>query len=240
MKKILISSILIALFLNNCMSVFDKKVKGSGSVITEARSVSSFDKIEIGGIFNVFLSQGDVENVEVEIDDNLQQYVKIYNEGNTLVVDAEKGVNWKRVTKNNVYITLKNINELNVKGVCTVKSRTALKCDNLELDVEGIGNSRLELYCHQLDIKHGGVGSIELNGETVDLIIRKNGVGHLDAKNLKADNVNIKNSGVGSAEIYASKELTIRNSGVGSISYSGDATIKSVHSDGVGKINKSE
>ena len=83
-----------------------------------------------------------------------------------------------------------------------------------------------------------GVGNIELTGETHTLTVKKDGVGKLNAGDLIASIVTIRNSGVGSAYIYASQELSMTNSGVGSIYYSGDAVIKLMKSDGVGKIQK--
>ncbi len=240
MKNILICSALIVLFLTNCISAFDKKVKGSGNVTTEQRPVSAFDKIEVDGVFKVFLTQGNAESVEVEIDDNLQQYVKVYNEGNKLILDIEKGINWSKTTKNNVYITLKNINQLDIEGVCSVETRTMLKGDYLKLEVNGVSNSTLELNCNRLEVNLSGVGNTDLSGETIEFIVKKDGVGSLKARDMKAAKVNIKNSGVGSADVYASQELEMRNSGVGSITYSGDAIIKRSDSDGVGRIRKAD
>ena len=238
MRKVLFCSILVTLFLTGCVSVFENKVRGNGDVTIEQRAVSSFDKINIGGVFKVYLTQGDTEQVEVEIDSNLQQYVNVYHKGNVLYLNIEKGVNWGKTTKNNVYITLKNIDQLSIEGVCAVETHTILNLENLKLDVEGVSNSSLELYCNQLDVEMSGVGNIELAGETHTLTVKKDGVGKLDASDLIAAIVNIRNSGVGSAYIYASQELSMTNSGVGSIYYSGDAVIKLMKSDGVGKIQK--
>lgn len=240
MKNILICSIFAALLLTDCVSASDKKVKGSGTVTTEQRSVSSFDKIEIGGVFKVFLMQSDTESAKVEIDDNLQQYVKVYNKGNTLVLDIEKGINFQKTTQNNVYITLKDINELDIAGVCTIETNTPLTCGDLKLDMNGVTNAKLELYCDKVSADLDGVGNIKLNGETAELVVEKDGVGSFDAENLKAAKVSIRNSGVGSSNVYATKELSMRNSGVGSITYSGDAVIKSIESGGVGKIRKAK
>ncbi len=242
MKNALICSVLITLFLTNCTSIFNKKIKGSGNVTTEERPVTPFDKIDVNGIFKVYLTQGDTEKVEVEIDDNLQQYVNVHNEGSTLVLDIKntKGVNWGKTTQNNIYITLKNINQLNIEGVCTVETRTTLVCESLKLNVEGVSNSSLELNCDILEAKLVGVGNTELMGEAREFTAKKEGVGSLKASDLRAAIVDIKNSGVGSAEVYASQELSMKNSGVGSISYSGDAVIKSIDSEGVGKIRKAD
>ena len=238
MKNILICCTMAALLLTNCTFIFEEKLKGNGNVTTEQRAVTSFDKIDINGVFKVYLTQGDIEKVEVEIDENLQQYVNVFNEKNTLVLNIEKGISWNKTTKNNVYITLKNISQLSINGVCSVETRTTLASDHLKLDVDGVSSSLLELDCNKLDADLSGVGNTELSGKTNEFTVTKDGVGNLKAGNLKAAIVNIGNSGVGGAEIYASHELSIKNSGVGSISYYGDAVITSLDSSSVGKIRK--
>ena len=239
MKNILIYSAIVALFLTDCTLIFaDKRMKGDGNVTVEQREVTAFDKINIGGVFNIYLTQGDTESVEVEIDENLQQYVKVYNKENTLYLNIDKGINWGKATRNNVYVTFKNIDDITVGGVCSVKTTNILNLENLKLVLNGVSNCSFELKCNQLDAKLSGVGNTEIAGEAYEFTAIQDGVGKLKANELKAAIVSIKNSGVGSAQIYASEELTMKNTGVGSIYYSGDAVIKSIESGGIGKIRK--
>ena len=240
MKNIIFCSIIVILGLSGCMMFSGIRLKGDGNVTIEERPVSSFNKIKIDGVFKVHLTQGNAEKVEVEIDQNLQQYVNITNKETTLFIDFDKGVRLGKTTENNIYITLKEIDQLNISGVCTVTTRSTIQSDKLQLDVNGVSNSSLELKCNQLDAKITGVGNVELVGEAHEFTVKNSGVGNLTAENLKSDIVDIKNSGVGSTSVYASQELYLKNSGVGSIYYSGDAIIKAIESSGVGKITKSK
>ena len=241
MKNILIFSVLVSFCFTGCLPVFDKtKVKGSGTVTTEQRAVLPFDKIVVGGAFSVYLLQGDTESVEVEIDDNLQQYVEVRNEGSKLVLDIRDHVNFVKTTGNNVYITLKDIDLFDVSGVCKVKTSGSLNCDHLTFKVSGVANGELEVYCNKLVVRLSGVANIELRGETTELDVNQSGVGKFNAMNLIAAKVAVVNSGVGSVSVYATQELSMNNSGVGSITYSGDAEIKTVNSSGIGKITKAK
>ena len=59
--------------------------RGNGKVVTQNRKVSSFDKISIEGVFPVEISQdGNAEAVKVMADKNLQQYIKVTNDGDRL------------------------------------------------------------------------------------------------------------------------------------------------------------
>jgi hypothetical protein len=184
--------------------------------------------------------QGDFERVEVEIDDNLQQYVEVRNDGSKMVLDVRNKVKFGKTTKNNIYVTLKNIDLFCVSGVCKVKTLSPLNCDFLTLNVSGVFDGELEVSCEKLDAILSGVVNLELRGRATVLFIKQSGVGNLNAKKLIADKADVANSGIGSVSVYATQELSMSNSGVGSITYSGDAIIKNIQTSGVGKINKVE
>ena len=48
-----------------------QNVSGNGDVVEENRPVEPFSSIDIGGVLNVYLTQGDTESVTVEADENL-------------------------------------------------------------------------------------------------------------------------------------------------------------------------
>jgi hypothetical protein len=237
MKNTLILSLLSFFLMTGCF--LQDGIRGNGNVTKEQRTVSSFDKIEIAsGPFTVHLLQGDTESVEVEIDENLQQYVEVQNEGGKLVVRVKDGFRIEKTTKNNIYISLKTIDIFSVSGVCTIKTTGTLKCSSLTLTISGVTDCELDLSCDKLVANISGVTNIELRGNATELSIKQSSVGSLNAKKLIAEKADIINSGVGSVSVFANQELSLHNSGVGSITYSGDAVIKSIHSSGVGKISK--
>jgi len=237
MKNSLIFSLLAMFLLISCL--IQPSIRGNGNVTKEQRTVSSFDQLEISsGPFTVYLSQGEMESVEVEIDDNLQQYIEVRNDGSKLVLDVRDKINLGKTTKNNIYVSLRNIDLLSISGVCKVRTTGSLRCDDFTLNVNGVSDGEMEVYCKKLDANISGVGNLELQGNTTELNIRQSGVGNFNARKLIAEKVDVVNSGVGSVSVYASQELSMSNSGVGSISYSGDATIKNIQTSGIGKINK--
>ena len=237
MKNTLIFSLLALILCTGCL--MQASIRGNGNVTKEQRTVTSFDKVEIAsGPFTVYLTQGDIESVEVEFDDNLQQYVEVRNDGSTLVLGVKDKVNIGKTTKNNIFISLKNIDLLSISGVCKVKTTGSLQCANLSINISGVSDGELDVNCDKLDAHISGVGNLELCGNATELNIRQSGVGNFNAQKLMAEKVDVVNSGVGSVSVYASQELSMSNSGVGSITYSGDADIKTIQTSGIGKINK--
>lgn len=239
MKQVLILSALTAFFSTiGCMKV---NVTKAETLTRERRAVSPFDEILVAsGSFDVYLTQGDVESVEVETDDNLQQYVEVRNEMGRLVLDIKDDANFEKTTKNNVYITLRNITTLGVMGAGRIETLNPLNCGHLSLNVSGVVHGELEVYCDKLNVNNSGAADVKLSGAAAKLYINNSGVGTLNTRKLKAAMASVANSGVGDVNVYATEELWMTNSGMGFIAYSGGAEIRANKTSGFGRITKAE
>ena len=215
-----------------------QKISGNGNVVKQDRSVEPFSEIDIGGVLNVYLEQGDTESLVVEADENLLDLIETENRGNTLIVRLKKGVELKKAEQKDVYITLRTLNRLEIGGVVHVESTTPLETDNLDLEIGGVSQTDLEVRCDQLTVRAEMVGALTLSGEVREARIKNGGVGSLKAFDLKVDKLTITNSGVGSAEVQAQDEISITSSGVGSVRYKGDPIVKELTTSGIGKVKK--
>ncbi len=173
----------------------------------------------------------------METDENLTSLVIAEVKNGELILDLKKEKHISRSTKLNVYITIKNLNELAIEGVNEVSS-SILKLNDLLLKSNGVGSNDLQITCKKLEAHLSGVGSTTLNGSADSASIDNNGVGALKAYDFVVKNLRINNSGVGSVEVNAVESIKMNNNGVGSIKHKGDAVIKESNNDGVGKIKK--
>ena len=217
---------------------FAQKISGNGNVVKQDRSVDPFSEIEIGGVLNVYLEQGDTESLTVEADENLLDIIETENRGNTLIVRLKKGIELKKAEQKDVYITLRTIDRLEIGGVVHVESTTPLETDDLDLEIGGVSQTDLELRCDRLTARADMVGGLTLRGEVREATIKNGGVGSLKAFDLKVDKLTIANSGVGSAEVQAQDEISITSSGIGSVRYKGDPVVKELNTSGIGKVKK--
>ncbi len=218
-RTLLFSALVILSSLSLQAKSFEKKVSGSGNVTTEERQVSSFNEIRIEGAFNVILSQGNKEAVQVEADDNLQEYIEVEMEGQTLVLAIQHGIQFKDQKKATIHVTLKDIKVLANSGVGNIKCGTDLKLQSLELSNNGVGNICLKGHVHTMHLDNSGVGNV-------------------DVTELPADKLSVQNNGVGNVDVTANEELEIENNGVGNVSYGGNPKVTDIHSNGVGRLKK--
>ncbi|GAA4746828.1 hypothetical protein GCM10023229_28680 [Flavisolibacter ginsenosidimutans] len=84
--------LLIVIVFSSCQ-LFGERVSGNGKIISRDRSVGSFNSVDASGSVKVHLKQDASPSVRIETDENLQQYVDVYVNGNTLVIKSKEGYN---------------------------------------------------------------------------------------------------------------------------------------------------
>ena len=214
-----------------------RNVKASGKVIKKEYEVSSFSKIDIAGIFDVVLMQGNEEKVVFEADDNIQEFFEAKNKGETLYLDFVGNIKDKQT--NTVYVTFKALEKLSFSGVGDIRTEGNVKLSSLECQVSGVGDVNLEMECENLDVNFTGVGDIRLKGNGNKANYQWSGVGDLNADNLKAKDVVLELSGVGDAKLNASESLDVKLTGLGDVRYSGSPKSTKLNTSGLGDIKGS-
>jgi hypothetical protein len=206
-----------------------RKIEGSGNVITKDVSVQPFDQLDVSGVFSLLLMQGNKEEVKIEADDNLQELFEVKNEGSKLIITMKKDVNFHSKGDKNkmkVYITFKKLKSMNLKTVGNVLSEANMSFDDLDIDNKSVGNIDLKLTAQNLNIQNKSVGDVKLNGKAETVVIKNKGVGSIQAADFVVQKMDIDNSGIGSAEVNAEKELKIKDSFLGKVTNKGNATIR--------------
>jgi hypothetical protein len=227
MRKIIFFSLIIA-----SISIFSAraqdriKIEGSGNIITKEINVQSFDQLEVSGVLSLKLSQGNKEEVKIEADDNLQDLFVVKNEGSTLTIEMKKDVNYTSKKKVQVYITFKKLKSMDLKTVGDISSEQNLSFADLRIDNKSVGSIDLKLTAQSVNIENKSVGDVKLNGKADNATIINKSVGNIKAADFVVQKMDINNSGVGSTEVNAEKELKVRDSFLGKVKNKGAATIK--------------
>jgi hypothetical protein len=234
MKKTLLVS-LAGLFLASAVHAQNDKndskhetIEGNGKKVTRDVTVTSFDALQASGVYELKLSQGSKESVKIEADENLQQYFDVHVDGNKLVIDMDKlkNKNLKNTGKMKVYVTFKNLKQLDLKMVGSVSSQDQLSFDDLDLNTKNVGDVDLKLTAKKVDIDIKSVGDVKLSGKANEAVVKNKGVGAFKAGNFVVQTMDIENQGVGSAEVNAEKDLKVKDTFLGKVTNKGSATIR--------------
>ena len=230
----LLAGLLLTIFTANaCVA---QGIKGDGNVMKQERSVGSFNGIEVGGAFKVFLTQGDNEAVVVEADQNLLDIIETEVRGNTLKITARKDIRNSEAL--NVYVTFKDLGSLDVSGACNLSNDGKLKLGDLDLDCSGASDVELKMSASAVTMDCSGASHMDLYGMAETLVMDISGASSVDASDFEVKTCEAEVSGASHGKVFVTGELSAEVSGAGSLKYKGDAVIKDPEVSGAGSLKK--
>lgn len=221
--------------LTACTYAFDG-VKGNGNVIKQERSVSDFTGIEVGGAFDVYLTQGDKYEVIVEADENLMDIIETEVRGGILKISTSDEI--RDADEMNIYITFKTLDDLDFSGACEVESTNKLKFDELNLECSGASDVRLTFSAGELDLDCSGASQIELLGSAGEVSLDLSGASKLDAIEFEIEELDADVSGASSGKVMVTREISADVSGASSFRYKGDPSISDVDVSGAASFKR--
>ena len=118
--------LLFVVLFTSCRYVTGKRIKGNGNVVTETRSFSGFTGVDVSSAIHLYVKQDSAFSVKVETDDNIQSYVLIKQDGNTLRIMQAENANLDATGKIKVYVSAPLINTLEASGACKIIGENVL------------------------------------------------------------------------------------------------------------------
>jgi len=201
--------------------------KGSGSLTTEDRSVSDFNRVELDGSGIIYINQSGTESLRIEAEDNLMKHLETKVENNTLKLRIKNPWyfwNFWPTRDINYYLLVDDLERISISGSGTIAT-DSLKSDDLTVTTSGSSKADLTIDVKNLNINVSGSGKFKLNGKATDQYLEISGSGNYDAKNLVSQTASIKISGSGEGILNASEELNIEINGSGNVQYLGSPSI---------------
>jgi hypothetical protein len=198
-------------------------ITGSGMISTENRRVPGFSRIVVEGSGDVVISQGLVQSVSVEADDNVLPAVKTEVIGGVLHLGFKDGTHVRGMRRLEFRITAVRIEGIAISGSGSVHGATPLRSSSMSLDIGGSGSITAELETGGLDIGIHGSGSIAVSGRADHLSVTISGSGGYSGRELSSADAEVRISGSGNATVTATDTVTANLSGSGSVAYGGGA-----------------
>ena len=239
MKKLLVA--LLAFTSLHSFAQRWETIKGNGQLKKESRNVSAFTSLACEGSMDVQISYGPSENIIIEADENLLPYIETTVAGNKLTIRNKKNVNLRSAKKMTVYISMKEINSLQLSGSGDIKGAGPFTGEGkTDVSLSGSGNLTLEFSKFKdLGLSVSGSGNVTLKGSATNSIDAKvSGSGNIDCASVSSKDVNAKLSGSGNIKVYANNSIDAKISGSGNVYYKGDAQNINSKVVGSGKVLK--
>jgi len=203
--------------------VLNTSVMGQNEVIRETRDLPSFDKIEVGGAFEVSLTIGQPQKVEVEARQ------KAIGQINTEVKNSKLVISSNRIKTNTplkLYITMPALSGLEAHGAAEVDGENMIKADMLSIEVSGAASVDLELEVNTLRSEVSGAADLELSGKAQQHSTNVSGAASLDARDLETVTTDADVSGAATANVTG-KNVTGQSSGAAELNANNEEWVTS-------------
>jgi hypothetical protein len=197
----------------------------------QTRKLDSFKEISLRIDATIQLQQGSVQNVKIEAKPSTLGEILTEVKDNKLIIRyPNKNYLWKTFQPGDItiYITIPEIDELNISGSGNIVAEEAIIAEEIELSISGSGNIQLaDLSAKEVEAIISGSGDIELAGKNPsrDLSVTISGSGDFKGLDFKANDVSIKISGSGNVGVEATENLYVRTAGSGDVTYRGQPLI---------------
>lgn len=221
-------------------------VSAFSQVTKKTLELAEFKSIYNNSSYTVYLKQTNKQEVNVEALTEIYELTTFSVENGILLINVERKPDnpnksvWAKIddiklnATQKVYISVKNLAELQVNGSGKIVSENSLAAGSLALSIGGSGSMDLDIKGDQLKVEVSGSGKLALRGYATACDAILSGSGNLIAFDCPLETAKVKISGSGSAEINVTTTLDAYVAGSGSVKHKGNTknTAKKVFGSG--------
>ena len=234
MKKQLLTTVIILVSISiNAQSWWNsEKIKGNGNVITKTISIDKFDKVNVGGSFDVNLIDGTEGKITFEGEENILPYIETTVKKGKLNIKFKENTNIKTTERLVITIPFKSIDAISLAGSGNVTVKKHMRSDDASFNIGGSGNITANVDANTVKTSIGGSGNIKLKGRADSFKCSIAGSGNVNAYELNTNSLKASIAGSGSVQTTVSSKIKASIVGSGSVYYKGNP--KSIDTSSVG------
>ena len=215
-------------------------------VTKKVLELPEFKSIYVNSNYTVYLKQTNKQEVTVEALTDIYSLTEIKVVDGVLMVNMERKPEnpnkslWAKIDDIKVnptmklYVTMKNIEELQVNGGGKIIAENSLATGNIKLAVNGNGSMDIDLKGDMVKAEVTGSGSLALRGYATSVDALVSGPGTINGFNCPVDNAKVKVSGSGICELNVTTTIDAVVAGSGQVKHKGNTknTNKKVYGSG--------
>lgn len=137
-----------------------------------------------------------------------------------------------------LFISVKNLSELQVNGGGKIISENSIATDNLLLSLSGNGSMDVDVKGNKIKAEVTGSGTMTLRGyaSVIDALV--SGSGTINGFNCPVDNAKVKVSGTGACNLNVTQNIDARVYGSGQVKHKGNTKSATKKIYGSGSIER--
>jgi hypothetical protein len=204
-RMVLIGAAVLAVLTVSACDIDVLGERGSGTVVTESRTVSEFDEIVLSGSGEVFVDVNGTESLTIKAEDNILP----------LLTSEVRNGRLELGTRSSISPTVAIVYTISAAALSGVS-------------IEGSGDiTATGITGDSFDAEISGSGQIEVAGAVDELTVGISGSGRFEGEDLFAATGTADVSGSGHAIVNVSDNLEAEISGSGTVEYIGDPDLNS-------------
>lgn len=238
--KLLVMSMVSVVLIASCTNVlgFNRRVSGSGNVVQENRTLQSFTEVVLSEEGDLFIDVGDREQLIIEAEDNLQEYlVAEVNMGILEIKKLPENVTLNATQPIRYYLTVKELKSLTIKNSGDAEV-SEVRADKFLVHVTSSGSVHIgKLDVQRLDVELTSSGDLVIDeGEADEQFIRLSSSGEYIGKNVICQSAQVRLSSSGNATLNVLEVLEADLSSSGNVYYIGNPRIVYKDSSSSGRV----
>jgi hypothetical protein len=209
-----------------------------------------FKSIYVNSNYTVYLKQTNKQEVTVEALTEIFSATEIKVENGILMINVERKPDnpnkslWAKIDdiKLNptmkLYVSMKNIDELQVNASGKLISENSLATNNLSLAVNGNGSMDVDIKGDILKAEVSGSGNLALRGYATSMDAMISGSGAINGYTCSIESAKVKLTGSGTAELNVSNAIDATVSGSGTVKHKGNTKTSQKKVYGSGSVER--
>lgn len=225
----------IAVFTSSCQ--WNLGEKGNGNIVREQRHVGmDFEKISSSAGIDVYITQGNKNEIIVETDENLVGYIDSEISDGELSISTSNRMG--RATRLKVYVTFIEVNSLRASSGSEIIGQSLIKSEVLSLRASSGAEISVEVLARNLDVKSSSGSEIDLKGRASSFSGKASSGSEISAKKLEVISAIAQASSGADIKIAVKENLDAKASSGGSIRYSGNPQILNANKSSSGTVKR--
>jgi hypothetical protein len=237
------TSVLLAVLVVASFSAFAQNTK-------KVIELPEFKGIYVNSNYTIYLKQTNKQEVTVDALTEIFAVTEIKVENGILMVNVDRKPDnsnksiWAKIDdiKLNpamkLYVSVKNINELQVNGGGKIVSENSIATDYVTLGVSGNGSMDVDLKGNTIKAEVSGSGTMTLRGYATLLEGTVSGSGSINGFNCALEKAKVKVSGSGSCQLNVTDNLEALVLGSGSVKHKGNTKSANKKIYGTGAVDR--
>lgn len=182
-----IVALFVSILLLSCNEQFTG-IQGSGNITKEKRNIEApFTAIVSDSGVSVIVAQESTESIEVETDDNIQQYITTKIENGTLYIKVEGSINTQSPI--NVSVKMPSITRLEASSGSSIHSKNTLIGTSLSLNTSSGGEIEAVIEFEKVSCDASSGSQLTVSGKALLVETSSSSGSEINAEELVANEI---------------------------------------------------